>query len=114
MIADDIDDPRWQRIWRNLEVGVGRQALIRIASNLPEGQGRAINKQSDDVKAQQVLFVSQLITARKRQRMTQAQLAKRVGTTQTTIARIERGQTSPTIGMIFRIVVALGLRWNLR
>ena len=41
--------------------------------------------------------------------MTQEELARRVGTTQSAIARIERGRTEPSLSRIREIVRACGL-----
>ncbi len=42
--------------------------------------------------------------------LTQAQLAALVGTKQPSIARLERGQTQPSIEFLSRIATALGMR----
>lgn len=55
--------------------------------------------------------VGQIIyEARKRERMTQSDLAKKVGTDKTYISRIEKGVIEPGVGMFFRIIDALGLK----
>src|SRR5438552_19217166 len=46
--------------------------------------------------------------ARKRAGLTQAELAARVGTTQSAIARLERGSTTPTLKRITELVRACG------
>lgn len=48
--------------------------------------------------------------ARKREHMTQSDLAKKVGTDKTYISRIEKGVIEPGVGMFFRIIDALGLK----
>jgi DNA-binding XRE family transcriptional regulator len=112
-MIEETGDPKWDRIWRKLEVGMKRQALIRIANELPEGQGKAIRDQPPEVKTPQVQFVTQLILARKRQKISQAELAKRINSSQKTIARIESGESSPTLNMVYKIVTALGLKVTL-
>lgn len=47
--------------------------------------------------------------ARKRSRLTQAQLAELAGTTQSAIARLESGRTSPSFDDIIRILRLMGL-----
>lgn len=55
--------------------------------------------------------VGQMISdARKQEKMTQAQLAEKVGTNKTYISRIEKGVIEPGVGLFFRIIDALGLR----
>jgi transcriptional regulator with XRE-family HTH domain len=46
--------------------------------------------------------------------LTQAQLALRAGTTQTAISRLERGELSPTVATLERILFVLGERLELR
>jgi transcriptional regulator with XRE-family HTH domain len=46
---------------------------------------------------------------RKRAGLTQAQLAERTGTTQSAVARLERGQGSPTLERLSTIAEACGL-----
>ena len=54
-------------------------------------------------------FASQLIRrARRRAGLSQAQLAHRVGTTQSAIARLERGATSPSFERMHELVNACG------
>ena len=54
--------------------------------------------------------VGQLISdARKQERMTQAELAEKVGTNKSYISRIEKGAIEPGVGLFFRIIDALGL-----
>lgn len=55
--------------------------------------------------------VGQIIyDARKQERMTQSDLAKKVGTNKTYISRIEKGTIEPGVGLFFRIMNALGLK----
>ena len=51
--------------------------------------------------------------ARKEERMTQVELAKRTGTSKSYISRVENGLIDPTISSFMRIVDALGLRFEL-
>ena len=51
-----------------------------------------------------------ILDARKQERMTQSDLAKKVGTDKTYISRIEKGAIEPGVGLFFRIMDALGLK----
>lgn len=51
-----------------------------------------------------------ILEARKHERMTQSDLAKKVGTDKTYISRIEKGLIEPGVGLFFRIMDALGLK----
>jgi transcriptional regulator with XRE-family HTH domain len=47
--------------------------------------------------------------ARKRARLTQAELAERAGTTQSAIARIETGESAPSFDSVLRLVRLCGM-----
>jgi transcriptional regulator with XRE-family HTH domain len=57
---------------------------------------------------------SLLYEARRRAGLTQADLASRVGTTQSAIARIERGRTSPSFDRLTRLIGACGFELQVR
>lgn len=48
--------------------------------------------------------------ARKEAKITQAELAKRTGTTKSYISKIENGVITPSVGTFYRIIQALGMR----
>ncbi|MBR6494303.1 MAG: helix-turn-helix transcriptional regulator [Prevotella sp.] len=57
--------------------------------------------------------VGQIISdARKHERVTQQQLAERVGTSKSYISRVESGRVEPGAGLFLRILGALGLRFD--
>lgn len=51
-----------------------------------------------------------LRTARKEARMTQTQVAEKIGANKSYISRIENGQINPTAASFFRIVAAMGMQ----
>ncbi|MBI2050996.1 MAG: helix-turn-helix transcriptional regulator [Parcubacteria group bacterium] len=53
-----------------------------------------------------------LLLMRKKARMSQAQLAKKLGTTQSNVARMEAGNQNFTLGMLQRIADAFGKDLN--
>lgn len=55
-----------------------------------------------------------LFEARKNAKLTQAELAKRIGADKGYISRIERGLTIPTVSTLYRIAAAMGLTVELR
>lgn len=55
-----------------------------------------------------------LLDTRKNARLTQAELAKRIGADKDYISRIERGLTVPTVSTLYRIAAAMGLTVELR
>lgn len=59
-------------------------------------------------------IASALIAARRRARLTQEQLAERMQTTQTAIARMESGRHAPSMKSIQRYAEATGSRVSLK
>lgn len=57
--------------------------------------------------APRYILISQLIGARVKKGLTQEQLARRVGTKQSAIARIESGRANPSIGFLEKLTKAL-------
>ncbi len=51
-----------------------------------------------------------LFEARKESKVTQEELAKRINSSKSYISRIERGLITPSVGVFYRIINALGLR----
>jgi predicted transcriptional regulator len=52
--------------------------------------------------------ISQLIAARQKSGFTQRELANRMGTKQSAIARLEAGNTNPSIGFLEKIASVMG------
>ena len=48
--------------------------------------------------------------ARKSEKVTQSELASRIGTTKSYISKIEHGVMTPSVGTFYRIINALGLQ----
>jgi transcriptional regulator with XRE-family HTH domain len=56
-------------------------------------------------------YMGQIICeARKNEKITQKELAERIGAEQSYISKIEKGLIEPSIGTFYRIINALGLR----
>ena len=51
-----------------------------------------------------------LLQARKEAKVSQSELALRVGTTKSYLSKIENGVVEPGVGLFFRLINALGLR----
>ncbi len=58
--------------------------------------------------ALQAKLIGELISARESQGMTQRDLEKVSGVTQSAIARLEKGVSSPTLDTVFKILIPLG------
>jgi len=55
-----------------------------------------------------------ILRARVEKGMTQAQIAKKMGTTQSSIARVESGKSHPTIPFMQRLADALDMKLEIR
>lgn len=55
-----------------------------------------------------------IMDARLKKGMTQAEIARRAGTTQSAIARFESGRTNPTLDFASRVLRAVGARLEVR
>jgi transcriptional regulator with XRE-family HTH domain len=67
-------------------------------------------KEGYDVLEEEFSLVSQLIEARTRAGLTQADVAKRMGTSQSTVARLESGGARPSLSTLKRFAQATGAR----
>ena len=60
-------------------------------------------------------YTGQIIEdARKKAKITQAELARRIGSDRSYISRVESGQTEPKVSTFYRIMNALGCRIEIR
>jgi predicted transcriptional regulator len=58
--------------------------------------------------------ISELIAARQKSGFTQKELADRLGTKQSAIARLEAGNTNPSIGFLERIASVMGTKLTIQ
>lgn len=58
--------------------------------------------------------IAQIVAARKEQNMTQAELAKRVGTQKSNISRLESGNYNPSLDFLTKVVESLGKSLNIQ
>lgn len=65
-------------------------------------------------QAEEFEIAHELIAARIRAKMTQAEVAERMGTTQSTVARLEGGRTKPSMRTVERYAEATGHRAAVR
>ena len=59
-------------------------------------------------------LIDALVKARKQSRLTQRELAERIGVTKTVISRVESGKHSPRLEMAYDIAKAIGLRLDIK
>lgn len=58
--------------------------------------------------------IAQIIRARKEQNMTQAELAKRVGTQKSNISRLESGNYNPSLNFLVKVAESLGKKLSVQ
>jgi ribosome-binding protein aMBF1 (putative translation factor) len=71
-------------------------------------------KREFDALEQEFAIASELIRARSRAGLSQAELAERMGTSQSAIARLESGRTLPSAKTLIRFAEATGSKVELR
>ncbi len=70
-------------------------------------QDPKVRKEYERLKPRYEL-ISQLISARTKKGLTQGELAKRMGTKQSAISRVEGGDSNPSIAFLEKLTQALG------
>ncbi len=63
-----------------------------------------------DALEEEFAIVGAIIAARAHAGLTQAELARRMGTTQSVIARLEGGKTKPSVATLEKLAAATGTR----
>jgi hypothetical protein len=91
-----------------------------MVSTLKQFKAKALAKpgvkKAYDELAEEFAFLDEVLKARTSTGMTQAEVAKKIGTTQSAIARLESGTSkhSPSIATLKRYANALGYRLEVR
>ena len=67
-------------------------------------------KKEYDRLAPRYAVIAQLIDARLKQKMTQKDVAERIGTKQSAIARLESGNTNPSLEFLQKIAQVMGYK----
>jgi transcriptional regulator with XRE-family HTH domain len=70
----------------------------------------AFAREYDALQSRQSEYVRAMVKARQHAGLTQAELAKRMGTTQSVIARLESGAQKPSLDTVERYAVACKMR----
>jgi len=71
-------------------------------------------KKEYDALAPKYALITAMLDARNKRGMTQAEIARRAGTTQSAIARFESGRTNPTLDFASRLSHAVGAKLEIR
>ena len=67
-------------------------------------------KKAYDASEFEFQIISALITARARKKLTQRQLAEKIGVAQSALARFEAGRINPTLEFLKKVTSGLGLK----
>ena len=83
---------------------MGRPVRIQLPS-----QGSEL-RAKHEAQADDMLTARALLKARTQAGLTQAEVAERMGTTQSTVARLEGGKSTPSLNSVRRYAKAVGYR----
>ena len=67
-------------------------------------------READEALGEEYAFLRALLDARLRAKLSQAQVAERMGTQQSVVARLEAGRSRPTMSTLERYAAAVGGR----
>lgn len=86
--------------------------LRNVDTIMDQKFGKVGTSERDDFRREAYSYcMGQIIhDARKKEKVTQEELAKRIGASKSYISRIEKGVIEPGVSTFYRIIEALGLR----
>jgi ribosome-binding protein aMBF1 (putative translation factor) len=93
--------------------------MATIGSSYPEHRGAMLRK-DPELRAEyerlgpRYAVTEELIKARRRRRLTQTQLAERMGCGQSVVSRLESGDHSPKLETLYDAATAMGYRVDIR
>lgn len=93
-------------------MGANDNRLTDVSAWMDEQYGKVGTPERDQFRKEAYAYcMGQIIhDARKSEKITQAQLAERIGTDKAYISKVEKGIVEPGVGTFYRIIDALGLR----
>ena len=85
--------------------------IFDVDAWLDEGLGKegTPEREANREKAWEEYNAQILLDARKNARLTQEELARRIGANKGYISRVERGLLTPTVATLYKIAAAMGL-----
>jgi len=88
--------------------------ILSVDAMLDERFGKVGTPEREAFRKEAYVYcVGQMISeARKREKVSQQELAQRIGSNKSYISRVENGSVEPGAGMFLRILSALGLRFE--
>ena len=89
--------------------------LYDVSAEMDRLYGKAGTPEREQFRREAYAYcMGQMIhDARKNEKITQSELAKRIGAEKSYISKIENGIIEPGIGIFYRIIDALGLRMDI-
>lgn len=91
---------------------VRNEQIVDIDAIMNEKFGQVESEEREQFRRDAYAYcMGQVIyEARKNEKITQSELAARIGSSKSYISRIEKGLIEPSVGTFYRIMDALGLR----
>ena len=91
---------------------VRNEQIVDIDAIMNEKFGQVGSEEREQFRRDAYAYcMGQMIyEARKNEKITQSELAARIGSSKSYISRIEKGLIEPSVGTFYRIMDALGLR----
>lgn len=95
-----------------MEAKTTNEESFSVSALIDERFGKKGTTSRDEAEEKAYAFYTgQIIEdARKKAKISQAELAKRIGSNKSYISRVENGQTEPKVSTFYRIMNALGVR----
>lgn len=95
-----------------MEAKTTNETSFSVSTLLDERFGKkGTESRADAEEKAYAFYTGQIIEdARKKAKISQTELAKRIGSNKGYISRVENGQTEPKISTFYRIMNALGVR----
>ncbi len=72
------------------------------------------NKKAYDDLGVEFAIYNALVRARVQKKLTQKQLARKIGVAQSALARFESGRTNPTLSFLKKVTMGLGLKLSVK
>ena len=76
-------------------------------------QDPATKKAYDDLEVEFAIY-NALVRARIQKKLTQKELARKIGVAQSALARFESGRTNPTLSFLKKVTTGLGLKLSVK
>ena len=102
----------FKEFFDRLDTGTQDKIFFNVSALIDERFGKegTVTRAEAEEKAY-AFYTGQIIEdARKKAKITQAELARRIGSDRSYISRVESGQTEPKVSTFYRIMNALGCR----